>query len=111
MIRRRTVILLGAVTAFKPSPLDRGYGVRQAVAHLRSHSRVPVVTGLRFGDVEPPREIRGGMPERCREDRRLVFEATLLGDDHHIERFRFSRRHQRCFRGFMAGVYGRACQP
>lgn len=44
-------VLLGAVTAFKPSPLDRGYGLKQAVAHLRSRTAVPVLTGLPFGHV------------------------------------------------------------
>ncbi len=44
-------VLIGAVTAYKPSPLDRGYGLKQAVAHLRSRTAVPVLTGLPFGHV------------------------------------------------------------
>lgn len=44
-------VLVGAVTAFKPSPLDRGYGLKQAIAHLRSRTAVPVLTGLPFGHV------------------------------------------------------------
>jgi muramoyltetrapeptide carboxypeptidase len=44
-------VLVGAVTAFKPSPLDRGYGLKAAIAHLRSRSPVPILTGLPFGHV------------------------------------------------------------
>jgi muramoyltetrapeptide carboxypeptidase len=44
-------VLVGAVTAFKPSPLDRGYGLKQAIAHLRSRTAVPLLTGLPFGHV------------------------------------------------------------
>lgn len=45
------VVLVGAVTAFKPSPLDRGYGLKQAILHLRSRTPVPILTGLPFGHV------------------------------------------------------------
>ena len=34
-----------------PSPLDRGYTLQSVVAHLRSVSRTPVLTGLPFGHV------------------------------------------------------------
>ncbi len=44
-------LLVGAVSGFKPSPLDRGYGLRQAIAHLRSRSATPILTGLPFGHV------------------------------------------------------------
>lgn len=44
-------VLVGAVTAFRPSPLDRGYGLRQAIAQLRSRTPVPILTGLPFGHV------------------------------------------------------------
>lgn len=44
-------VLVGAVTAFKPSPLDRGYGLKQAIAHLRGLGSVPILTGLPFGHV------------------------------------------------------------
>jgi muramoyltetrapeptide carboxypeptidase len=44
-------VLVGAVTAFMPSPLDRGYGLKQAIAFVRSRTRTPILTGLPFGHV------------------------------------------------------------
>lgn len=46
-------VLLGAFSAWKPSPLDRGYTLKSVVQHLRSRIRVPLVTGLPFGHVQP----------------------------------------------------------
>ncbi|MFM8900917.1 MAG: LD-carboxypeptidase [Burkholderiales bacterium] len=44
-------VLLGQFTEFKKSPLDRGYQLKTAVAHLRSLTKTPVLTGLPFGHV------------------------------------------------------------
>jgi muramoyltetrapeptide carboxypeptidase len=44
-------VLLGAFTDYKKSPLDRGYTLKSAVAHLRSVTRTPLLTGLPFGHV------------------------------------------------------------
>jgi len=44
-------VLLGQFTAFKPSPLDRGYTLKSAVQHLRANTSVPLLTGLPFGHV------------------------------------------------------------
>ncbi len=44
-------VLLGAFTVAKKSPLDRGYNLRMAVAHLRTLTRTPILTGLPFGHV------------------------------------------------------------
>ena len=41
----------GAFTEWRPSPLDRGYTMKSAVAHLRSLTRTPILTGLPFGHV------------------------------------------------------------
>lgn len=46
-------LLLGAFTDWRKSPLDRGYTLASAVAHLRSVCRTPIVTGLPFGHVQP----------------------------------------------------------
>jgi muramoyltetrapeptide carboxypeptidase len=51
VIDAQKAVLVGAVTAFKPSPLDRGYGLNQAIAHLRSRTKTPILTGLPFGHV------------------------------------------------------------
>jgi muramoyltetrapeptide carboxypeptidase len=44
-------IVLGAFSGWKPSPLDRGYTLKTVVAHLRSLTRTPILTGLPFGHV------------------------------------------------------------
>jgi muramoyltetrapeptide carboxypeptidase len=44
-------VLLGAFSDFKKSPLDRGYNLKAMVAHLRSVTATPVLTGLPFGHV------------------------------------------------------------
>ena len=44
-------LLCGAITEFTPSPLDRGYTLKSVIAHLRTVSRTPLLTGLPFGHV------------------------------------------------------------
>lgn len=44
-------IVLGAFTEYRKSPLDRGYNLKSAIAHLRSVCPVPILTGLPFGHV------------------------------------------------------------
>jgi len=44
-------IVLGAFTDFKQSPLDRGYGLKAAIAYLRSVTHTPILTGLPYGHV------------------------------------------------------------
>lgn len=44
-------VLLGQFTGWKAVPTDRGYTLRSAVEHLRSRTRVPILTGLPFGHV------------------------------------------------------------
>ena len=53
VLAQQKAIVLGAFTAFKPTPLDRGYSLKTVVAHLRSVLKVPVLTGLPFGHVHP----------------------------------------------------------
>jgi muramoyltetrapeptide carboxypeptidase len=43
--------VLGQFDAWTPSPLDHGYGLKAMVAHLRSQTKVPILTGLPFGHV------------------------------------------------------------
>jgi muramoyltetrapeptide carboxypeptidase len=71
-------VLLGAVTGFKPSPLDRGYGVGEMVAHLRRHCRVPVLTGLPFGHVP----IKLTMPLGRRVELLVQRRDVLMGWEH-----------------------------
>ena len=44
-------IVLGAFTAWRKSPNDRGYTMKTVLQHLRSVTRTPVLTGLPFGHV------------------------------------------------------------
>ena len=44
-------VLLGAFSDWRKSPLDRGYGLRSVVAHLRGLTKTPILTGLPFGHV------------------------------------------------------------
>jgi muramoyltetrapeptide carboxypeptidase len=51
VIDAQKAVLLGAFTAFNPSPLDRGYTLKSAVQALRGRTKTPVLTGLPFGHV------------------------------------------------------------
>jgi len=42
-------VLLGGFNGWRKSPLDRGYTLKTAVAHLRSVCTAPILTGLPFG--------------------------------------------------------------
>jgi len=44
-------IVVGAVSGFQPSPLDRGYSLAAAIARVRAVTRTPIVTGLPFGHI------------------------------------------------------------
>ncbi|MBC7957275.1 MAG: LD-carboxypeptidase [Cytophagales bacterium] len=44
-------IVLGAFTDYRKSPLDRGYNMKTMIAHLRSVTKTPILTGLPFGHV------------------------------------------------------------
>ena len=51
MLDAQKAVLLGAFSAWRKSPLDRGYGLKSVVAHLRSLTKTPILTGLPFGHV------------------------------------------------------------
>ena len=51
VLQAQKSVLLGAFTAWRKSPLDRGYKLDSAIAQLRSVCAVPVLTGLPFGHV------------------------------------------------------------
>ena len=53
VLARQKAVVLGAFSAWKPTPSDRGYSLKTAIAHLRSVTTVPVLTGLPFGHVHP----------------------------------------------------------
>jgi muramoyltetrapeptide carboxypeptidase len=52
VLARQNAVLLGQFTAWKPSPLDRGYGLKQAMAAVQARCpHTPLLTGLPFGHV------------------------------------------------------------
>ncbi len=52
VLATQKAVVLGQFSAWKPSPLDRGFNLKTVVARLRSVLKVPVLTGLPFGHVE-----------------------------------------------------------
>ncbi len=44
-------VLLGDFTVRTKSPMDRGYSLKAAIAHLRSVCTTPILTGLPFGHI------------------------------------------------------------
>ncbi|RTL37512.1 MAG: LD-carboxypeptidase [Burkholderiales bacterium] len=51
VIDAQAAVLLGDFSGAAKSPLDRGYGLKEAVAALRARTRTPVLTGLPFGHI------------------------------------------------------------
>ena len=51
VIEAQAAVLLGDFSGAAKSPLDRGYGIKDAVAALRSRTTTPLLTGLPFGHV------------------------------------------------------------
>lgn len=51
VLAQQKAIVLGGFTDYRKSPLDRGYTLKTAVAHLRSLTTTPILTGLPFGHV------------------------------------------------------------
>jgi muramoyltetrapeptide carboxypeptidase len=66
-------IVLGAVSGFRKSPLDRGYAMAAAVAHLRAATRTPILTGLPFGHVATKVTLPVGAKVRLLVDRRQAY--------------------------------------
>ena len=53
VLQQQKAVILGAFSAWKPSPLDRGYTLKSAVARVRASMKTPLLTGLPFGHVSP----------------------------------------------------------
>ncbi len=51
VLAEQQAVVLGDFGGWRKSPLDRGYTLKSAVAHLRSVCAVPILTGLPFGHV------------------------------------------------------------
>ena len=72
VLARQKAVVLGAVSDWKPSPMDRGYDLKTAVAHVRSVTRTPVLTGLPFGHVPTKVTMPFGRPVTLLVDQREV---------------------------------------
>ena len=51
VLARQKAVVLGQFSDWRASPLDRGYTLKTAIAHLRSVCPVPILGGLPFGHV------------------------------------------------------------
>lgn len=51
VLSAQKAVLVGAVSAWKPVPSDRGYTLAKALAAVQSRTTVPLLTGLPFGHV------------------------------------------------------------
>ena len=71
-------VVLGAFSAFRKSPLDRGYSLKTVVAHLRSLTKTPILTGLPFGHVQP----KVSLPVGARVTLIVQGRDVLIGWEH-----------------------------
>ena len=53
VLNAQKAVVLGAFSAYRKSPLDRGYTLKTVVQHLRTLTKTPILTGLPFGHVQP----------------------------------------------------------
>ena len=66
-------IVLGAVSGFRKSPLDRGYSMASVVARIRAATRTPILTGLPFGHIPTKVTLPVGARVRLLVDRRQAY--------------------------------------
>jgi muramoyltetrapeptide carboxypeptidase len=94
VIDAQAAVLLGDFSGAAKSPLDRGYGIKDAVAALRARTKTPVLTGLPFGHIRTkvclPVGAKVELYVQGREailgwqsDPRLAHGAHDHGHDHH----------------------------
>lgn len=78
VLAEQKAVVLGAFSGWRPSPLDRGYTLKAAVAHLRSVTKTPILTGLPFGHV--PTKVT--MPVGARVQLLVNGRDVLIGWEH-----------------------------
>ena len=66
-------VVLGAMSGYRKSPLDRGYSLAAMLARVRAATRTPVLTGLPFGHVPTKVTIPVGARVQLIVDRRQAF--------------------------------------
>jgi len=78
VLARQKAVLLGDFTGMQDSPHDHGYGLAQAIAHVKGRCEVPFVDGLPFGHGERRAALAVGAPailEVGEGEARLVMRA------------------------------------
>ena len=53
VLQSQKAVVLGAVSAWKAAPQDRGYKLKSMVERVRAEVKTPLITGLPFGHVHP----------------------------------------------------------
>jgi muramoyltetrapeptide carboxypeptidase len=83
VLAAQKAVVLGEFTDWRKSPLDRGYDFKAMVAHLRSVTGVPILTGLPFGHVPTKVTLPFGVKAQLVVQGRDVY---LGWDDGHAHR-------------------------
>ncbi|MEP7300642.1 MAG: LD-carboxypeptidase [Caldimonas sp.] len=73
VLDRQRAVVLGAFTAWKKSPNDRGYSLSAAIDRVRAATRTPILTGLPFGHVATKVMLPVGARVRLLVDGRNAF--------------------------------------
>jgi muramoyltetrapeptide carboxypeptidase len=73
VLATQQAVVLGAFSAYRKSPMDRGYDLKAAVAHVRSLTATPVLTGLPFGHVPTKVCMPFGVPVQLAVQGRQAF--------------------------------------
>jgi muramoyltetrapeptide carboxypeptidase len=71
-------VVLGEFSAWRKAPHDRGFSLKTVVAHLRSLTKTPILTGLPFGHV--PTKVT--MPVGARVSLLVEGRDVLMGWEH-----------------------------
>ena len=71
-------VVLGQFSAWRASPLDRGYTLKSVVAHLRTVTRTPILSGLPFGHTP----VKVSLPVGARVSVLVQGRDALIGWEH-----------------------------
>lgn len=89
VIGAQKAVVLGAFSAWRKSPNDRGYSLKTAIAHLRAATKTPILTGLPFGHVQP----KVTLPVGAKVELLVQGRDVLIGWSHHHGHHGHSNEH------------------
>jgi len=75
VLDRQRAVLMGAFSDWRKVPQDRGFGLKSVLAHLRSVTPTPILTGFPFGHVPTKVTVPIGRPVQLVVDGRQAFVA------------------------------------